>query len=436
MTQAPATGSVPAVEPATVGEDAAQHAASARRREAPSPPLELQTRLMVTVIGIVSLILVIVAVATSAVLGPRAGAEPRQPPRGCRASGRACTAAAAVRRRVTRGVRRADRGPPGARLPASSSRRSTAPSPAPYIDGEGEVVRLTRPRSTGRRRASARGASPRSSLGRRHRRLPHRARAGRHLRRSSGSRVSEVRSTIGADAHHDRAGHRRRPAPARRRDRLRRSARASSPCVPSPTPPTRVAALPLDQGEVSITERVPDDEADPRTEIGRVGRRAEHPARPRRRVAGRAPAQRGADAAIRRRREPRAAHAARLDPRLLRALAARARARAQGPETVETTEASLERIQAQSLRMTTLVEDLLLLARLDEGRSSSTAPSTCRGSRSRRSATRRPAGPDHSWVLDVGEEPVVIAGDTGPPAPGRRQPAGQRPHPHARGNER
>ncbi|KEP74062.1 histidine kinase, partial [Microbacterium sp. SUBG005] len=34
---------------------------------------------------------------------------------------------------------------------------------------------------------------------------------------------------------------------------------------------------------------------------------------------------------------------------------------------VETTEQSLERIQAQSLRMTTLVEDLLLLARLDEG---------------------------------------------------------------------
>ena len=33
----------------------------------------------------------------------------------------------------------------------------------------------------------------------------------------------------------------------------------------------RVAALPLDQGEVSIRDRVPDDEADPRTEIGQVG---------------------------------------------------------------------------------------------------------------------------------------------------------------------
>ncbi|WP_223171489.1 cell wall metabolism sensor histidine kinase WalK [Microbacterium sp. NIBRBAC000506063] len=42
----------------------------------------------------------------------------------------------------------------------------------------------------------------------------------------------------------------------------------------------------------------------------------------------------------------------------------------------ETTRTALERIQAQSLRMTRLVEDLLLLARLDEGRSWSTARST------------------------------------------------------------
>src|SRR5690606_4393999 len=34
---------------------------------------------------------------------------------------------------------------------------------------------------------------------------------------------------------------------------------------------TRVAGRPLDRGEVSITERVPDYEADPRTEVGRVG---------------------------------------------------------------------------------------------------------------------------------------------------------------------
>ena len=37
------------------------------------------------------------------------------------------------------------------------------------------------------------------------------------------------------------------------------------------------------------------------------------------------------------------------------------------PALSETTESSLERIQAQSIRMTALVEDLLLLARLDEG---------------------------------------------------------------------
>ena len=53
------------------------------------------------------------------------------------------------------------------------------------------------------------------------------------------------------------------------------------------------------------------------------GRRPQHPARSRRCVARRPPAQRGADAAIRRRREPRAAHSPGVDPRILGALAAR-----------------------------------------------------------------------------------------------------------------
>ena len=139
---------------------------------------------------------------------------------------------------------------------------------------------------------------------------------------------------------------------------------------------------------MTITERVPDDETDEHTEIGRVGHGAEHPARPRRRVTRRAPAQRGAHAALRRRRQPRAAHPARVDPRLLRAVAAR-----DTHASSETTESALERIQAQSLRMTRLVEDLLLLARLDEGQElvyGTVDLSRARDRGGRRRARRRP----------------------------------------------
>ncbi|WP_316309883.1 histidine kinase dimerization/phospho-acceptor domain-containing protein, partial [Clavibacter michiganensis] len=129
---------------------------------------------------------------------------------------------------------------------------------------------------------------------------------------------------------------------------------------------SRVAGQPLDRGEVSITERVPDYEADPRTEVGRVGvalntlldhvdsslsARQRNEERMRRFVADASHELRTPLASIRGYSE--------LSLRALR----------QSPDasTVENTTSALERIQAQSLRMTRLVEDLLLLARLDEG---------------------------------------------------------------------
>ena len=182
---------------------------------------------------------------------------------------------------------------------------------------------------------------------------------------------------------------------------------------------TRVANVPMAAGAVSITERVPDDRGRPAHRDRARRPCAEHPARPRRRVAGRPSAQRGADAAVRRRREPRAAHAPGVHPRLFGAVAARPahgpRGRAGSPTDVpvaeDPTEQSLERIQAQSLRMTTLVEDLLLLARLDEGQELVYGTVDLTRLAIEAVGDARPAGPDHVWVLDVDEEPVVIAGD-------------------------
>ncbi|HEX7248490.1 MAG TPA: ATP-binding protein, partial [Actinomycetota bacterium] len=179
---------------------------------------------------------------------------------------------------------------------------------------------------------------------------------------------------------------------------------------------TRVAALPLSEGAVSITERVPDDETDEHTEIGRVGHalntlldhvgesldaRQRNEERMRRFVADASHELRTPLASIRGFSE--------LSLRALRA--APAGERAPRPETVETTEASLERIQAQSIRMTGLVEDLLLLARLDEGQELVYGSVDLSRLAIEAIGDASAAGPDHEWALDLGEEPVVVTGD-------------------------
>jgi two-component system OmpR family sensor kinase len=181
---------------------------------------------------------------------------------------------------------------------------------------------------------------------------------------------------------------------------------------------TRVSTQRLDQGEVTIAERVPSYQADPRTEVGRVGEALnallDH-----------------VDESLtaRQRNEERmrafvadASHELRTPLSSIRGYSelslkalSRAPRPARGPEaaTIETTEASLERIQAQSLRMTSLVEDLLLLARLDEGQELVYGTVDLTRLVIDAVGDARPTGPDHEWVLEVGDEPVLVAGDTG-----------------------
>lgn len=179
---------------------------------------------------------------------------------------------------------------------------------------------------------------------------------------------------------------------------------------------TRVSTQPLDRGEVSITERVPEAEADPRTEIGRVGAalntlldhvdssltaRQQNEERMRRFVADASHELRTPLASIRGYSELS-----------LRALPA-APTTPPAPATVEQTRTALERIQAQSLRMTSLVEDLLLLARLDEGRELVHGTVDLTQLAVEGVADARPTAPDHEWHLQVPEEPVVVLGDSG-----------------------
>jgi two-component system OmpR family sensor kinase len=94
-------------------------------------------------------------------------------------------------------------------------------------------------------------------------------------------------------------------------------------------------------------------------------------------------------------------------------LSLRALAQSHDAFTHETTESSLDRKQAQSLRMTTLVEDLLLLARLDEGQELVYGSVDLSRLAIDAVGDVRATGPDHEWVLELGDEPVTITGDAG-----------------------
>lgn len=166
----------------------------------------------------------------------------------------------------------------------------------------------------------------------------------------------------------------------------------------------RVSRQPLSSGAVTISERVPPDEADPRTEIGGVGAalntlldhvdtalddRHEAEERMRRFVAD-------------------ASHELRTP---LSSIRGYAELTLRDPALGELAASSLARIQAQSLRMTTLVEDLLLLARLDEGQELVTGNVDLSRLAVEAVSDAHAAYPDHDFALDLPDEPVAILGD-------------------------
>jgi len=181
---------------------------------------------------------------------------------------------------------------------------------------------------------------------------------------------------------------------------------------------TRVASIRMDQGDVSIDERVPAEQVDEHSEIGQVGLALNSLLD--RVDASLAARQRNEE--LMRRFVADASHELRTPLASIRGfseLSLRAIRQSQDDESrqriamaVETTEQSLERIQAQSLRMTALVEDLLLLARLDEGQELVYGTVDLTRLAVEAVGDARPAGPDHAWSIDVDDEPVELAGDS------------------------
>lgn len=177
---------------------------------------------------------------------------------------------------------------------------------------------------------------------------------------------------------------------------------------------TRVSELPLHSGEVALFERVPDAEADPRTEVGQVGAALN-------RMLGHV----GSALDARQKSEMRvrqfvadASHELRTPLASIRGYAELTRRGREntGPDTRH----ALGRIESEAQRMTGMVEDLLLLARLDAGRplsyeSTDLSPlvidAVSDARVTGRAASGDGAGPTHHWRLELPEVPATVRAD-------------------------
>ncbi len=168
---------------------------------------------------------------------------------------------------------------------------------------------------------------------------------------------------------------------------------------------TRVSELPLHSGEVRLRERVPVRDTDPETEVGQVGaalnRMLGH--------VGSALAARH-DSELRLRRFiADASHELRTPLASIRGYAELSRR--EQPDAGTDTGYALERIESEAVRMSGLVEDLLLLARLDSGRPLEREPVDVSALVVDAVSDARVAGPEHVWRLEVPSSPLLVTGD-------------------------
>jgi two-component system, OmpR family, sensor kinase len=164
-----------------------------------------------------------------------------------------------------------------------------------------------------------------------------------------------------------------------------------------------VTGLPLSSGEVDLPHRVPD--ADPRTEVGQLGAAFN-------RMLGHvesALTRRATSEARLRQFAADASHELRTPLAAIRGYAEFAR-RAPGVVPPDVAHA-LSRVEAESARMSELVDELLLLAQLDAGRPLASEPLDLTRLAIDATTDARMTAPDHRWVLDLPAEPVLVRGD-------------------------
>jgi two-component system OmpR family sensor kinase len=183
----------------------------------------------------------------------------------------------------------------------------------------------------------------------------------------------------------------------------------------------RVSEMPLSRGEVDIRERVPARDTDPATEVGQVGAALN-------RMLGHV------ESALTSRHESEtqvrrfvadASHELRTPLASIRGYAELVQ-RLPGDLPDDALRA-MDRVESEARRMTTLVEDMLLLARLDAGRDLDVAEVDLAELAVDAVSDAHAAGPDHVWRLELGApdddtgdgdsdldlelEPTIVVGD-------------------------
>ena len=167
----------------------------------------------------------------------------------------------------------------------------------------------------------------------------------------------------------------------------------------------RISRVQLDRGEVGELTRVSEADTDTRTEAGQVGdslnRLIDH-------VANALSARHASETRVRQ-FVADASHELRTP---LASIAGYAELTRRGREAVPPDTAyALSRVESEAARMTRLVEDLLLLARLDAGRplereQLDLAPLVMDAVRDAHAAN-----PDHNWQVQLPDDPVMVDGD-------------------------
>jgi len=172
----------------------------------------------------------------------------------------------------------------------------------------------------------------------------------------------------------------------------------------------RVSAMPLAEGEIDLADRVPEHLTDERTEVGQVGAALntllDH-------------VETSLDARHRSEQQVRqfvadASHELRTPLATIAGYSELARRR---PDE-DNVRAALGKVEEESGRMTALVEDMLLLARLDAGRGLHREPVDLTRLLVEAVDDARVVGPDHQWRLELPEppedgvpQPVEVVGD-------------------------
>ncbi|SCX45883.1 two-component system, OmpR family, sensor kinase [Klenkia marina] len=168
---------------------------------------------------------------------------------------------------------------------------------------------------------------------------------------------------------------------------------------------TRVSTLQLSTGEVQLAERVPSADTDPDTEVGQVGAALntmlDH-------VESSLAARQASETQVRQ-FVADASHELRTPLASIRGYAELVRR--QHSDVEPEVGHALRRVESEAVRMSGLVEDLLLLARLDAGRDLTVEEVDLAALVVDTVSDAHVAGPDHRWRVDLPDTAVLVPGD-------------------------